>query len=288
MELKSGADKKLFAKAPSHITRLLFLILLSIVIMTMDYRYKSLESVRTWLNTALYPVYFAADIPLKFGSWLGTFFTEKTELISTNDLLKNENMQLKKQLQKSRYIENENHRLRGLLKMSSRLLKDDAQIAEVLNVKPNLDQNELLINKGLSDGVFKGQPVLNTKGVIGQVIHVALKTSTVLLITSPRHALPVQINENLYRATAQGNGSLANLKLKRVSPFIEIKPGFLVETSGLGGVFPPGYPVGIVDKVIPQSLFTKVEVKPFADNLQIREILLIWPPKHSNSTNDGS
>jgi len=277
MEVRSEANKKLFAKAPSHITTLLFFFVLSIVIMTIDYRYKGLEFVRTWTSTPLYIVYLVADSPIKFYDWIKTFSLAKNHLVSSNQSLQHENMLLKEKNQKIQYIKNENERLRSLLKMRLRLPNNKAQIAEVINIKLNLTQNELVINKGLTDGVYIGQPVLNTQGVIGQITHVSLLTSTVLLITSPRHAIPIQISQNLYRSIAQGTGPQSNLNLKRVSPEVNLQPGYLVETSGLGGVFPPGYPVGTITRIKPKQQFLQVEVKPFAKDHQTREVLLIWP-----------
>ncbi len=277
MALNSTANKKLFAKAPSQITRLSFLFVLSIVIMTIDYRYKKLETTRFWLSTALYPVYFIAESPAKISNWIAGLFETQNQLRSINNSLNTENLLLKKSLQKTRYIQAENKRLRGMLRMSSQLSSDDVQIAEIMYIEQKISRNELTINKGSVNGVYLGQPVLNTQGLIGQINHLGLKTSTVLLVTSPKHTLPVQIGPTAYRSIAQGTGSKSNLKLKRVFPNADLKLGHPVGTSGIGGVFPPGYPVGTIDKIEPGQQFLQVEIKSYADTTQIREVLLIWP-----------
>lgn len=285
MALEPISNKRLFAKAPSQITRLSFLLIISIIMMAVDYRYKKLESVRFWLNTALYPVYFAAESPAKISNWLSSLFESKQQLQLANNHLKAENLHLKKDLQKTRYIQAQNERLQSMLRMSSQLSNDDAQIAEIMYIEQKNLRNELVINKGSTNGVYLGQPVLSTQGLIGQINHVSLKTSTVLLVTSPKHILPIQIGSASHRGTAQGTGPQSNLELKRMQSNADLKLGDPVGTSGIGGVFPPGYPVGIIDKITSDQQFIQVEIKSYVDTAQIREVLLIWPPHRVDEQN---
>ena len=114
---------------------------------------------------------------------------------------------------------------------------------------------------------------------MGQIVHVGPFSSTVLLITDPTHALPVQINRNGLRAILLGTGERNNLQLINLPNNADIKKGDLLVSSGLGSRFPAGYPVGVVEdiKLDPAEPFAKVKVVPSARLEQSREVLLVWP-----------
>jgi rod shape-determining protein MreC len=139
---------------------------------------------------------------------------------------------------------------------------------------------DIVINKGSQQGVVVGQPIVDAEGVMGQVVHVAPYTSTAMLITDPSHAIPVADNRNGLRAIAMGTGSADRLDIPHLPLNADIKEGDLLVTSGLGGRFPPGYPVAIVEKVErnPGQAFSDVTARPTAHLEQSREVLLVWTP----------
>jgi len=174
-------------------------------------------------------------------------------------------------------LEAENMRMRNLLDSSFKI-GDRVLIAELVAVDLDPYRQQVLINKGTSSGVYEGQPVLDANAVMGQVTHVNPLTATVLLITDARHALPVQVNRNGLRTVALGTGRINVLELPHLPNNADISVGDLLITSGLGGHFPPGYPVAEVTSVVrePGQPFAVVEARPMAHLDRTREALLVW------------
>ena len=113
---------------------------------------------------------------------------------------------------------------------------------------------------------------------MGQVINATPLSSTVLLITDTSHALPVQVLRNGLRTIAVGTGRITELKLPYLPTNSDIVEGDLLVTSGLGGKFPPGYPVATVTRIdrSPDAPFSTVVAQPRAHLDRSREVLLVW------------
>ena len=172
----------------------------------------------------------------------------------------------------------ENQRLRLLL--NSPLRYDEyKKIAEVLTAETDVYRQQVVINQGSRDGVFVGQPVIDEKGVVGQVTSVGANSSRVLLITDVTHSIPLQVLRNDVRLIASGTGRGDELQLDNVPHSVDIVKGDLLVTSGLGGRFPEGYPVAIVDSVSTdkQNYFAVITAKPLASLERLRYLLLLWP-----------
>jgi len=184
-------------------------------------------------------------------------------------------------LQKLRGLERENLRLRELLGSSFRL-PERVLMAELLRIDSNLSSQHVVINKGESDAIFEGQPVLDSNGVMGQVMAVSRFSSRVILLTDPSHGTPVQVNRNGLRSVARGRGLNKLLQLEYLPHNSDIRAGDLLVTSGLGGRFPAGYPVGTVISVkdSPGKTFSEVTVEPTARIERSREVLLVLPLPH--------
>tara|TARA_B110000196_G_scaffold130896_1_gene113404 strand:+ start:445 stop:1233 length:789 start_codon:yes stop_codon:yes gene_type:complete len=259
-----------------------------------DNREGALKNYRTTLATLVYPVEFIVSLPFQIKDWVSNFFISKETLFNENDKLKEELLLIKTRLQQYEIIEAENHRLRSLLESSFRL-KNKVLIAELVAVQLDSFRKKIVINKGENDGGYLGQPVLDATGIIGQITQINPFSSTVLLITDPNHALPVQINRNGLRAIAVGSGENNTLLLQHLpKPLItdlnlpnnaHILEGDLVVTSGLGRRFPRDYPVGEIGAIIqePGESSAKVIIKPFAEFNQIREVLMVWPYEYKNN-----
>lgn len=129
----------------------------------------------------------------------------------------------------------ENQRLRLLL--NSPLRTDEyKKIAEVLTAETDVYRQQVVINQGERDGAYVGQPVIDEKGMIGQIISVGENTSRVLLLTDVTHSIPVQVLRNDVRVIASGTGHSDELTLDNVPRSVDIEKGDLLVTSGLGGV----------------------------------------------------
>jgi rod shape-determining protein MreC len=169
-------------------------------------------------------------------------------------------------------------RLRELLE-SSVQLRERVLVAELIEVDLEPFRQQIVINKGMNHGAYDGQPIVDAGGIMGQIIHVGPFSSTVLLVTDPTHALPVQINRNGLRAIAVGRGQNGVLSLENLPTNADIREGDLVVSSGLGHRFPRGYPVGTIVQIalVPGEAFAEVSVLPSANLGQSREVLLVWP-----------
>jgi rod shape-determining protein MreC len=139
-------------------------------------------------------------------------------------------------------------------------------------------RERVLVDKGASQGVFVGQSVLDSGGVFGQVARIEQYTSEVILISDPAHAIPVQINRTGLRTVAVGTGDTSRLKLPYLPTSADVQVGDLLVTSGLGGGFPVGYPVGTVARVRrdPAQSLAEVDIRPAAALDRSRELMFVW------------
>lgn len=174
-------------------------------------------------------------------------------------------------------LENENIRLRALLENSFKL-GEQVLVAELLSVNMAPYEHIVVVNKGTRFGVHPQQPVLDSNGVVGQVFRALPMTSEIMLITDPNHAIPVQVNRNGLLAIAVGSGQTNRLILPFLPSNADIRSGDLLITSGLGGTFPQGYPVAVVDEFTPQpnQAFTSITATPKALLDRNRELMIVW------------
>jgi len=270
--------KLIFTQGPSITARLVVFVILSVVLMTMDHRQQHIESLRASLSVVVYPLQMIVELPVSVYGWFSESLATRRKLQEENASLRTQILMLKAQTLKLQSLEVENIRLRELLDSSFQVGKK-ILVAELLSVNLDPYQHQVVINKGELDNIYQGQPLLDANGVMGQVIHVGPYTSTALLITDTSHAIPVQVNRNGMRTIAIGSGTINRLDLPYIANNADIRPGDLLTTSGLGGKFPPGYPVAIVESVThdPGQSFAQVTATPTARLDRSREVLLVWP-----------
>ena len=179
---------------------------------------------------------------------MNTNLASREELISENKKLYAEQLQKELALQRLASLEQENIRLREILN-ASLSINNSFQIARIISTNTNPFRHLVVINKGEQDGAYDGQVLVDSNGVIGQILQTNFLSAKVILISDTDHAIPVEINRNGFRAIAQGNGSFESLNIPFIPNNADIKIGDLLMTSGLGGKFPNGYPVAIVDSL---------------------------------------
>ncbi len=211
----------------------------------------------------------------------GASTTSRNELELELCRLQAERLLTNARLQRLTALEAENARLRALLEARTRV-RDEVRVAEIMAVDANPYEHNLIIDIGKRDGVYDGQAIVDADGVVGQVIETGIMTSQAVLISDADHALPVEVNRNGLRTIAVGTGEIDRLELPFLQNNADIRAGDLLVTSGLGGAFPAGYPVAVVDAVtrMPSEPFADVSATPSAALDQVREIMLIWsaPP----------
>lgn len=264
-------------RIPALGLRVLGLIFISILLMYIDNRDNHLDTVRKSIGAAVYPLRVIVDAPVRFWSWLGSTTTSRNDLELELGRLKAERLLTNGRLQKLNALEAENIRLRALLDARAQV-RDRTRVAEIMSVDANPFSHSLVIDIGTQDGVMDGQALVDSDGVVGQVIEAGLMTSQAMLISDTDHALPVEVNRSGLRTIVVGTGKIDQLELPFVVNNADIRVGDLLVTSGLGGAFPSGYPVAIVESVtrLPHEPYADVTATPAASLGQVREVMLIF------------
>ncbi len=254
----------------------MLLAALSVGLMVLDHQTRYGQHLRASLVVLVYPLQYAVTVPGDLGRRVADEFTTRSRLERDNETLRTQNRLLRAQLQKYAELEAENIRLRELLQ-SARKMGERVLVAELLSVDLDPYRRMVKINKGSRHGVYLGQPLVDADGIMGQVVRVHPLDSVAMLITDPDHTLPVQVNRNGLRALAVGTGT--GLKIPYQPNNADIRPGDLLVTSGLGGVFPAGYPAAVVESVEtnPALQFATITARPAARLDRGREVLLVWP-----------
>jgi len=264
-------------------------VALSTVLMVMDHKYDNLASLRAGLSLIVYPLQQIIELPGTVSDWFGESLSTRRRLQEENDSLRTQQLMQKVQMQKLASLESENIRLRELLD-SSFEVGEKVLIAELMSVNLDPYKHQIVVNKGELHDIYPGQPLLDAKGVMGQIVHAGPYTSTAVLITDTSHAIPVQVNRTGLRTIALGSGTINRLDLPYLSNNADVAPGDLLITSGLGGRFPPGYPVAVVEAVQhdPGRTFAHIVAKPTARLDRSREVLLVWPGETPDVESDVS
>jgi rod shape-determining protein MreC len=271
-----------FNRSSTLLRKLLTVTLLAILLMLVDNFTSWLKPAYSAADNLVRPLYWIANIPLRVQEWSANSLTPRSEIESDNLRLTKESLIYHGQLQRMSDLAAENMRLRRLLN-ATELLQDSVLVTEVIGVSANPLSHTLTIDRGSADNVFVGQPLLDAEGLMGQIITVHKNHSTALLITDSKHALPVQVLRNGLRSIAEGRADYNRLNLKFVSPTADIREGDKLVSSGLGGLYPAGYPVGTVLSIVskPGDNFLKIDIDPSAEIDRSRHLLLLYISRDS-------
>lgn len=269
--------KPIFAKLPSLGIRLFFAILFSVALILLDGRSSAMVQIRNILETSVSTLYYFANTPRTVLDGVSANFIDGQKLQIENSALRAQLREKNADLLLLEQLKVENQRLRLLL--GSPLRQDEyKKVAEVLTAEIDAYRQQVVVNLGRQDGAFVGQAVIDEKGVVGQIIAVGEKSSRILLLTDVTHAVPVQVLRNDVRAIANGTGEHGELILENLPRTVDVVQGDLLVTSGLGGRFPEGYPVAVVEKVEndPSKHFARITARPLASLERLRYLLLLW------------
>ncbi len=266
--------------------RLTLLAAVSAAMMILDNRdATALTRFRQAASVIVYPLQVGVDQP--FAAWRRAreTFAAREALLEENARLKSRLRDLDVRLQRMATLEAENVRLRAMLDSSVRVA-DRMLVAEILAVDPDPHRQRFTINRGALNGVYAGQALLDAEGVVGQIDIVDALTSQAVLISDSNHGLPVAVNRTGLRTIALGTGETGLLNLPYLTNSADVREGDLLVTSGLGGVFPPGYPVGRVTAVQrrPGQSFARVLAQPSAGLDRGREVLLVMDTGNAGPT----
>ncbi|TMM47824.1 rod shape-determining protein MreC [Colwellia ponticola] len=261
-------------RSPAH--RLILVLCCSMALIFFDHRMSSFETVRGYLQTMVSPLQYVANAPKQIMNWASTNIVTRRQLMQENQNFRENELFFHEQVMQLSIVRQENARLRSLLAspVSNEIKK---MFAEILSVDGDPYSHQVVINRGTNDGVYEGQPVLDEKGIVGQILHVGVSSSRVILISDISHAIPVRIQRNGLRLIASGSGQIDRLVHNFVPHSADIKTGDLLVTSGLGGKYPEGYPVSRVVMVRSDESreFSIVYSEPVAQIDRLRYVLLL-------------
>ena len=269
--------KPLFSRGYSKTLRLMVCVTASLILLALEQQ-GAITKLRTPLAAITYPLQRLVGFPVQVAQHSKNWLTSQSALIEDNKKLRNEALSLKGNQLRFEALEQENIRLRGLLETSFKV-GDHVLIAEPLSITLDPFEHLVAVNKGTRFGVYVGQAVLDSNGIVGQVLRVTPYSADIVMITDPSHAIPVQINRNGLRTIAVGTGVPDRLDLPYLPGNSDVKEGDLLVTSGLGGVFPPGYPVAKIealDKDLKNGIGGRISAKPVAMLDRNHELLLVW------------
>ena len=251
--------------------------LVAALLLLVDRNSNFFEPAKSAFGRALTPLVWLASLPENALQWGESQLQPKESLEQNLRQLNQELLIYKGKLQQGVELAAENSRLRALLN-ATEVLAESLMVSEVVGLSPNPYRQTVTINRGSRDGVFVGQPVIDAEGLVGQVISVSDKSSTVLSITDISHALPVRTLRNGVRSIAEGTGDSNRLRLRYLSTTTDIVVGDELVTSGLGEGSPAGYPVGLFDSIqrVTARDFLEVEVRPAASIDRSHYLLLLF------------
>ena len=256
--------------------RLIIVIILSSVLMYQDYRGTYTVKLRSYLSASLYPIQYLINLPNNLQKSFYANFLNREEIISQNQQLKEENLNLKSQMQQIYRLESENKRLYKLINSKPKT-ENTYLFADIVSTSKILNKHQILINRGSRNGIKLGSSIVNADGIVGHVIRDQIFASEVLLISDLEHAIPVEIVRTGLRSIAIGTGKFNKLRINTLPTNSNLQKDDIIITSGLGGRYPEGFPVGTITEISREvgNPFLEIEILPFANLKTINEVWVI-------------
>jgi rod shape-determining protein MreC len=268
----------IFGAGPSLPLRFSLALVISFVTITYDVYTDSSKQIRSYLNTLVSPVIYLANLPQQALDATSKYASSKQALLDENEILRELQLMQNEKLQRYNMLMSENAKLRALLQTNLRI-EVKKSVAEIMAVASNPFSQNVMIDKGSSQKVYESQPVLDDLGVVGQIVNVANTTSRVILITDQTHSIPIRIARNDVRGILSGTGDINKMSLINLPHGTDVRVGDSLITSGLGEIFPDGYPVAKVIEIYPDESqpFMNIIAEPVARLDRLKHVLLLWP-----------
>jgi rod shape-determining protein MreC len=268
-----------FHRGPSPLARLTFFTLAAVVLMIADHRFKALESVRLSLSVLAHPVQQLAAVPSQALGRVADYFASQDRLLRENQQLKTKVLEQAASAQEARLLRAEQAQLLNMSPGRSRYA-DGGILAEVLYTARNPFTRKIVVDKGMTQGIQAGMPVIDGSGVVGQVTSVGTFTSEVTLVTEKDQSVPVMVVRNGLRAIAVGSGKDGSIDVPFMPASADIQNGDVFVTSGIDATYPPGLVVAEVTSVEKNAayVFAKIVAKPAAGVENHRYVLVLAQP----------
>jgi rod shape-determining protein MreC len=243
--------------------RLAFFSFLAIALIIVDARVQALDTLRAGVGVVLYPIQRVLLVPRDAFAAMADYFTTVGRLARENETLRREAVERALRAQQIEGLEAENAQLRRLIGARERA-GVPAVLARVLYESRDRFTRKLVLDQGQQSGVLPGQPVIDDRGVVGQITRAFPLTSELTLLTDRDQSIAVQLLRNGLRGVVFGDGEQLELRFMAVN--VDIEEGDQAVTSGIDGLYPPGLPVGTVSRIqrADKEQFARVELSPAA------------------------
>ncbi len=276
MALTRDGNSTLFSASMAGTLRLIVYLALACVLMVVDYRGHWLQRARYGAAVVIEPLYKLAALPSQAVDTVHVAFASRKQLTSENRRLRQDLLLANARLNRMASVAKQNDKLKQLLD-TRRSLKMNVQLAQLIDVDLGAYRHRIMLNVGTHQGISEGQVVIDAEGIMGQVVEVLPDTCVVMLITDPDAAVPVVIERTGQRTVAYGSRAGGLLQLPNLPVSADVRTGDELLTSGLGGRFPPGFPVGRIESVHPDAagMFLAAAARPAARLEYSSNVLLL-------------
>ena len=271
------APPPFFKQGPAPLAPLTFYIAISLAIFVVDLRFRSLELLRQSIALVVDPVQRIAQTPGSLVDYAATYLQGMQALQKENSELKHAQLGTAPNLQRLAHLESENERLRKLLSVNERE-QASGRVAQILYTARDPFSRKVIVDKGQQSGILSGQPAIDETGVVGQVTRVFPFSAEITLITDKDQAVPIQVVRSGQRSVVFGLGN-GQLELRYMPANADIQIGDILVTSGLDGVYLPGFPVAKVVNIERDSAysFARIFCIPVAGVENFGEVMVLGP-----------
>ena len=276
MAIARTDNATLFAEGAVSTLRLIIYLAAAVALMVLDHRGGYLGLLRRTASALVEPAYRLAAFPADVARATRTAVTTQDRLAGENRELREQLLLAQARLNRLDTLVAQNARLKDLLD-AQKNLGLSVQFAHLVDVDLDPFRHRIVLDVGARQGIEVGQPVIDAHGVMGQVVEVLPNTAVAMLITDPTHAIPVVIERTGLRTIAYGSGAIDRLDLPNIPISADVRPGDRLLTSGLGGRFPAGFPVGEIRTVSNDrsGMFAAATARPAAALDRSGEVLLL-------------
>jgi rod shape-determining protein MreC len=271
------APPPFFKRGPAPLALLTFYVAISLALFVVDLRLKSLDLLRQSIALVTDPIQRIAQTPGSLVDNAAAYLRGLDDLLEENTELKQSQLQTAPNLLRLEHLESENERLRKLLAVKERE-KASGEVARIMYTARDPFSRKIIVDKGQQSGIVAGQPAIDESGVVGQVTRIFPFSSEITLITDKDQIVPVQVVRSGQRSVVFGLGR-GQLELRYIPANADIQEGDLLVTSGLDGVYLPGFPVARVVSIERDNsyAFARIHCAPVAAVENFGEVLILAP-----------
>jgi rod shape-determining protein MreC len=268
----------LFRQGPTALSKLLLCAGMAIVLMVADARFGLTPPLRSLLASALLPVQRVLLTPVDAWEGLQDRLRGAESAMAAEARARKQLAAQALVLARTQTLSAENEQLRRLL-----ALRDSLPVAtvsaEVLYEQADAFARRVVLDRGRTDSLAPGAPVIDERGVLGLLRRVHLNSSELVLLADRESTIPVRNSRTGALHVAYGGERRFGLELRFVAANADIKEGDVLRTSGLDGVYPAGLPVARVAEVERrgQTSFARVLAQPYAVADRARQVLVLKP-----------